>query len=457
MVIQSIEKTSVLLLFAVGAIATAVVAEELDVDSSVSQRLMQKAAAMEKQRNSSDSTSVDYQTGFDDGYNQAIMDLVKSKLLNDPTVKPTMRRSLSGTTQKPQYIMPLRKDNRQVQTLVPDPRAIRSTPSMSRVKPLPPENMGATVSKSEESRPVMAPQSQAVVGGAGTQAASAAKSVISKPQAQAQQITQPLERSPLQPVLQPIQQLSAQKPMETPQATSADPALPWLEKSRGFLHKQQWPNAIDAASRAIVANAKNPDGFIYRSWARAENGDYHEAIEDASKAIQLEDKNPLAYNNRAYAYELAKSPELAVMDYEFSCKLGYEAACTTARKLKRVSEENKRKIQDFAAKALAAFQKGDWSDVEQFASRVLTIDSNNTDAYINRAVARTELGKYGKALKDCNTALIINPKLGVAYNNKGYIFELLGESGKAVHEYETACQLGIKQSCGDLQRLRKNL
>ena len=56
-------------------------------------------------------------------------------------------------------------------------------------------------------------------------------------------------------------------------------------------------------------------------------------------------------------------------------------------------------------------------------------------------------------MDDCNTALILDPKMAIAYNNKGYVLELMGELKKAAMEYETACVLGVQQSCSDYQRL----
>ena len=78
-------------------------------------------------------------------------------------------------------------------------------------------------------------------------------------------------------------------------------------------------------------------------------------------------------------------------------------------------------------------------------------------ALVNRAGAYAELSNYQQALDDCNTALIVDPNMGVAYNNKGYVLELMGELKKAVMEYETACVLGVQQSCGDFKRLSQKV
>lgn len=442
------------ILLSVGSIS--VWAEDLNVDSSVSEKLLDQANVLEqKLRQRQSAISEDYKSGFDAGYNKAVMDLLRSKLLNDPSIKPTPRRipqTSNYPNPDPRIIAAPRPQNRnsrfssgeqspaKVQT--PSPEAVQSLTTEPSVTPIQhlstqrvvqPGNLQPGSIKPKQA-PVTAPAR------AGAKGPVVAPAIVSVPAVRAAKVPGKSTATPTQAAVEPA------KP---------DPAKTWLEKSRGFLHKQQWPQAIDAASKAIVANPKNSDGFIYRSWARAENGDYHEAIEDASKAIQHDGQNPLAYNNRAYAYELASSPELAIMDYEFACKLGYQTACNTAKKLQQITARNKDKVRDLTAKTVAAFKQKKWNSVESYAGQILKVDSNNTDAYINRAAARTELGKYGKALNDCNNALIINPQLGVAYNNKGYIFELMGEVKKAILEYETACQLGIKQSCEDYKRLKR--
>lgn len=480
---QKFERIVVIIFFV--TLCASALAEELDVDSDVSRNLLEKARLLE-QKQAKGVDSEEYHSGYDAGYNQAVMDLLRSKLLNDPTIKPKprpvpqnrmqpipQRQARPAPRQKParsKRFSNLGGQSTQVNT--PSPEAVRSLTTQPAVTPIqkPNRQMGQTskpkpalarpVQQSIQAQPESAQAEPArparsIAPGAVPGTIPGATVAIPTPGSTAP-VVQPQMAKPISS--KPASVQSSIEPDQTTTqavATKADPAMPWLEKSRGFLHKQQWPSAIDAASRAIVANSKNADGFIYRSWARAENGDYHEAIEDASKAIQLDGENPLAYNNRAYAYELAKSPELAIMDYDFACKMGYQTACDTAKKLRNITKRNKHKVKQLTAKTARAFQQKNWSSVEQYASQILKIDSNNTDAYINRAVARTELGKYGKALNDCNNALIINPQLGVAYNNKGYVFELIGEKSKAALEYETACQLGIKQSCADFKRLKK--
>jgi tetratricopeptide (TPR) repeat protein len=245
-------------------------------------------------------------------------------------------------------------------------------------------------------------------------------------------------------------------PMEqvTPQHSAQD----WLQKSNTYLAEKNWQQAIDSATQAMALDSGLVDSYIVRSWAYAENGQSQQAMEDIAAAIRLDPKNALAYNNRAYIHELLNNVDKAQQDYEQACTLGYQPACETVDKLKQVlQQQNLAAIKELTDRSYQLFQQQDWQGVVKTTSELLMLDPENTAALVNRAGAYTELGEYNKALEDCNTALIADPNMAIAYNNKGYVLELMGELKKAAMEYETACVLGVQQSCSDYKRLSQKV
>jgi Flp pilus assembly protein TadD len=181
-------------------------------------------------------------------------------------------------------------------------------------------------------------------------------------------------------------------------------------------------------------------------------------LEDIAVAIRLDPENALAYNNRAYVYELLDNTDNAQQDYQQACALGYQPACETVAKLKHViTQQRQATINELTDRSYQQFQQQDWQGVVKTATELLVLDPDNTVALVNRAGAYTELGKYKNALDDCNTALIVDPNMGIAYNNKGYVLELMGELKQAAMEYETACVLGVQQSCSDYKRLSQKV
>jgi len=239
-------------------------------------------------------------------------------------------------------------------------------------------------------------------------------------------------------------------------------------QSEELVRVRNWPQVIDVASKMINIDANYASAYINRSWARAESGQLEASLADAGKAIIINPKDPIAYNNRAYTYELMNDLSSARRDYAKACELKLASACNVVQKIddlgrkntpaKKVAQQtppqNKQeKIQQLITSSFEKFRQGNWNAVEQLSNKILKIDPNNALAYVNRAGARTEMGLVYNALDDIERAIKLNPKLGIAYNNKGYTLERMGDKKKAVIQYQKACQLGLQQSCKDFKRL----
>lgn len=221
-----------------------------------------------------------------------------------------------------------------------------------------------------------------------------------------------------------------------------------------LMRNGNWDAAIVAASKAISMKPNDHAAYINRSWGYAEKGELDKAIQDANKAVELSPRNPMAHNNRAYAYELAGSLTKAKQDYQIACELNYQPACETVSKFNRAAKgETVAEVNELLNRSFAKFKEKDWNAVEEFTTRAINLDPANAMAYVNRAAARSELGRLSPALDDCNRAIQLNPGLGLAHNNCGYAYELMGEHKQAKIAYEQACNLGVKESCRDFYRL----
>ncbi|MGD8594669.1 MAG: tetratricopeptide repeat protein [Gammaproteobacteria bacterium] len=420
---------SLAVILAIAAVGIAF-AEELPIDEVQTQAIMEKAEVLETeiQRRQQEvalqpQESKEYQTGFEDGYNKAILDLLKSKLLNDPTLSPKPKGAgLYATTarQSPQRSAPQYREDASPAAAFSSPALTIAVPATAVVSIMPMENSSNSVTTVEPEAP-------------STSINTAATTVVT---------TVPADQATPQQ-----QQITAQD---------------WLQKSNAYLGAKNWQQAIDAATQAIALDNNLVDSYVVRSWAHAENGQSQQALEDVAAAIQLDPQNALAYNNRAYVHELLNNTENAQQDYQQACTLGYQPACETVVKLKQVIEQQRQAamqatIKELTDKSYQQFQQQDWQGVVATATELLELDPENTVALVNRAGAYAELSNYQQALDDCNTALIVDPNMGVAYNNKGYVLELMGELKKAVMEYETACVLGVQQSCGDFKRLSQKV
>lgn len=391
----------ILIIFSLFFVSHQLWAEQLAITPERAEAILEKTVALEKdiqqrqvQENVDSGVSQEYRAGYTDGYNKAVLDLVKSKLLNDPTIKPSMIRRAGGAA-----------------VLVSSAAVVSSAKVKSETAPVAIEVVPT---------------------------ATVAPVVITNPQAETE-----ADRSAVKTNPEPNSSVIA---LVSP--------TDWLEKANQLAAQQKWTAAIDAASEAINIDPQLLDAYVLRSWAYAENGHLNAAIGDVDTAIALNPEYAVAYNNRAYAYEIAGKSDQAIKDYEIACEMQFEPACDTLRKLNEIAlKQRQQQAAALVQKSLKMFQNRDWKAVVALSNEALTLDANNTTAYANRAGAYTEMGLFDKALDDCNQALIIDPNFGVAYNNKGYAYELMGERKKAILEYETACVLGVAQSCHDFTRL----
>lgn len=104
-----------------------------------------------------------------------------------------------------------------------------------------------------------------------------------------------------------------------------------------------------------------------------------------------------------------------------------------------------------------AYRNKQWQRVIEISDKIITADPEIIDGYINRSVAHTELGMIDEAIADSNKAILLNPRNPVPINNRGYAYEKAGALDNAIADYQAACNLGVKLSCQETERLRKSI
>ena len=85
--------------------------------------------------------------------------------------------------------------------------------------------------------------------------------------------------------------------------------------------------------------------------------------------------------------------------------------------------------------------------------RVLELDSDVTDAYNNRGIAKNGLGQYESAIADFDRAIELDPDTAAAYNNRGTAKSALGQVDEARIDFETALDMANKSGDTDLSTL----
>ena len=106
------------------------------------------------------------------------------------------------------------------------------------------------------------------------------------------------------------------------------------EAVKAFSQKD-WVSVIAITTEIIRIDPKNSDAFISRSGAYANTGKLDDALSDVDVAIRLSPNEPAGYNNRGFIFELQKSTNRAILQYEIACSLNFQIGCSNLKRLKQ--------------------------------------------------------------------------------------------------------------------------
>jgi tetratricopeptide (TPR) repeat protein len=99
-----------------------------------------------------------------------------------------------------------------------------------------------------------------------------------------------------------------------------------LVRSKVFLKKIDYRNAVDDVSRVISLNQNDEDAFFIRGGYYQQFSQHQNAINDFNKVLSINPKNAEAYYKRANSYEEIANFQAAIKDYEALVKISeYDA------------------------------------------------------------------------------------------------------------------------------------
>ncbi|NDW18426.1 tetratricopeptide repeat protein [Dysgonomonas sp. 216] len=79
--------------------------------------------------------------------------------------------------------------------------------------------------------------------------------------------------------------------------------------------------------------------------------------------------------------------------------------------------------------------------VVKACTKVIENDPSHGMSYYNRGSIYNNEGKYDKALKDFNDAILLMPDYASAYNNRGLVFDKMGKYDDALADFDHALSL----------------
>ncbi|AEM20745.1 TPR domain-containing protein [Brachyspira intermedia PWS/A] len=89
--------------------------------------------------------------------------------------------------------------------------------------------------------------------------------------------------------------------------------------------------------------------------------------------------------------------------------------------------------------------------IEDF-NRAIKLDPNNSDAYLNRGISKSDLGNDKEAIEDFNRAIELEPDNSDAYLNRGISKSDLGNDKEAIEDYNKSIELNPYNEEGYIYR-----
>jgi tetratricopeptide (TPR) repeat protein len=181
------------------------------------------------------------------------------------------------------------------------------------------------------------------------------------------------------------------------------------------------------------------DGYTYVSLiaaglARYEQRDYSGAVDRLNAAEQLVNEEPslldptYLYFHRGTSYIQLNKQDLAIKDLNLCI----------ARKPKFADA--------FINRAVALYDQGKYAEAKDDADAAIQLNPSEAVAYNTRGVIVEKIGDRASArhaaLADFNKALELNPGLSWAYNNRGWIYEQQDDLDHAIEDYNRAIVYG---------------
>jgi tetratricopeptide (TPR) repeat protein len=106
-------------------------------------------------------------------------------------------------------------------------------------------------------------------------------------------------------------------------------------------------------------------------------------------------------------------------------------------------------------KGVAANKKGDLDEAIRCYSRAISLKSDSYALYFVRGRAYRQKDQYDKAVSDLTRAITLKPGFAEAYNHRGVTYIGKGDKQKALADFRKACELGSKDGCGNVDKIKK--
>lgn len=103
---------------------------------------------------------------------------------------------------------------------------------------------------------------------------------------------------------------------------------------------------------------------------------------------------------------------------------------------------------------VAANKKGNLDEAIRFYSKAIDLKSDSAALFFVRGRAYKEKGLLDNAISDLTRAISLKPRYAEAYNHRGVTYIGKGQKQPAMADFKKACELGYRDGCANVQKLK---
>ena len=193
------------------------------------------------------------------------------------------------------------------------------------------------------------------------------------------------------------------------------------------------------------------DGYLGRGTVYAIDGKLEEALIDLNKAVEIQPNNPDIYRRRFQIYLSQKKVSETIKDLSMFLKLCPDDVDMLKNRAFYYFQNNlfRQAYKDFFNLSLKQPNDIQWiyiqglclnnlgycMDAVKCFQKVIQIDPNMKDAYVQMSVSYRDWSDYSKSFQILQQILTIQPNYMIPYSLKGLLHYLLGNANKSIENY----------------------
>ena len=199
--------------------------------------------------------------------------------------------------------------------------------------------------------------------------------------------------------------------------------------SRGlsYFRLEQDSLAINDFDKAIKLNPSEPSLYYSRGESKRFSGNPSGAHSDYNKAISLDSTFYSAYLGRAYLFQSKSMTHMAWIYFNLAIKYNPNLPATV-----------------YFSRGYGYQESNALNQAIDDYNKAIELDSNYTDAYINKGNCLISLNKPNEALGCFNKTLKLNPTYALAYYQKGNAQYALKQNKEACLNWKKSLELGAQ-------------